>query len=137
MPMLAQPLAGGGGVAVAQSVSQAEVERVEAGGLGEPVDQRLGGDRRLRHAEAAEGAGDRAVGVDGAGAGVDRRHAVGAGGVHRDAVRHGRAEARVGAGVEDGVEVEGGQAAVGVAAEAGGDPGRVALGGGAHRLRAG
>ena len=83
--------------------------------------QGLRGDRRLRHAEAAEGAGDRAVGVDGAGAGEDVRDAVGAGGVDRHAVRHRRAPARVGAGVEDAVEVEGGEPAVGVAAEAGGD----------------
>ncbi len=40
----------------------------------QPVDQRLLRDRRLRHAEAAERAGDRPVGVNRAGAGADMRH---------------------------------------------------------------
>ena len=132
-----EDLAGGGGVAVAERVHQAEGEAVDAGGVGEAVEEGLLGDRRLRHAEAAEGAGDRTVGVDGARPGDDVRDAVGAGGVDGHAVRHRRAPARVGAGVEDAVEVEGGQPAVGVAAEAGGDRGRVALGGGRHRLAAG
>ena len=68
MPTPGEHLAGGGGVAVAERVPQAELEPVDAGGVGEPVDQRLLRDRRLRHAEAAEGAGDRPVGVDRPGA---------------------------------------------------------------------
>ena len=44
--------------------SQAELEPVDAGGVGEVGRSASLGDRRLRHAEAAEGAGDRVVGVD-------------------------------------------------------------------------
>ena len=53
-------------VAGAERVAPADLERVEAELLGEVVHQRLVGDRRLRHAEAAERAGRRPVRVDGA-----------------------------------------------------------------------
>ena len=63
-------------VAGAQRVEVAELEAVDAGFLGEIVDQRLVRDGRLRHAEAAEGAGRRVVGVDGARAVAHMRHAI-------------------------------------------------------------
>ena len=69
----AEDLAGGGGVAGAQGVAMAELEGVEAGLFGEHVHQRLGGQGGLRHAEAAEGAGGRVVGVQGPGCPRARR----------------------------------------------------------------
>ena len=40
MPTACERLAGGGGVAVAEGVQQAELQAVDAGGVGEAVDQR-------------------------------------------------------------------------------------------------
>ena len=137
MPTPWRRLAGGGGVAVAERVQRAELQAVDAGRVGEAVHQRLARHGGLRHPEAAEGAGDGAVGVDGAGAGEDVRHAVGAGGVDGDAVRHRGAPARIGAGVEDALEVQRGEAAGGVAAEPRLEPRGVALGAGEHGLRPG
>ena len=54
-----QPLAGDRFGAVPKAVLQAEVEPVDAELAGQLVVERLLHDRRLRHAEAAEGAGDR------------------------------------------------------------------------------
>ena len=59
-------LPGGRRVAGAQRVDMAELEAVEAGFLRQIVEQGLVRDGGLRHAEAAEGAGGRVVGVDGA-----------------------------------------------------------------------
>ena len=47
-----------------ERVAQPELERIDAQLAGQLVHQRLVGDRRLRHAEAAERAGRRAVRVD-------------------------------------------------------------------------
>ena len=63
---LFEALAGDRFVAVPKRVLQAEGEPIHAEFPGELVVERLLHDRRLRHAEAAEGAGDRPVGVDGA-----------------------------------------------------------------------
>ncbi len=90
-------------VAGAQRVDAAELEAVDAGLFGEIVDQAFVRDGRLRHAEAAEGAGGRVVGENGAGAIAHMRHAIGAGGVHRHAAGHRRAPGGVGASVEVGV----------------------------------
>ena len=108
----ASALAGGGGVAVAEGVRSAELQPVEAGGVGEAgrpgasVAMAACGTPKPRKAPATGSwvwmARARAS---------DVRHAVGAGGVHRHAVRDGRAPARVGAGVEDALEVERGQPA--------------------------
>ena len=69
-----QHLARGRGIAVVERIDAADGPAVEAEPLGQVVHQRLVGDGRLRHAEAAEGAGRRVVGVDGARA-VARRWA--------------------------------------------------------------
>ena len=101
-------------VAVASPRPSAFRRRISSGrcrAVREIVHQRLVGDRRLRHAEAAEGAGRRGVGVDRAGARQDVRHAVGSARVDRHAVGDGRPPGGVGAGVEVAVEVEGEQAA--------------------------
>ncbi len=65
-------LPGGRRVAGAQRIDVAELEPVDAGFLREIVEQRLVCDGGLRHAEAAEGAGRRVVGVDGARIGCAR-----------------------------------------------------------------
>ena len=127
-------LAGRRRVAHADRVDVAELERVDAAALGHHVHQHVVQQRRLRHPEAAEGAGRRLVGVD-AGRGREHvGHVIGAGRVHRDPVLHREAERDIGAGVEVAVESVGGELPVLGAAIAAGRPGRVALGGGRHRL---
>ena len=132
-----QKLARCGRVAVAESVEQPEIEPVDPGGLGKIVHQRLGQAGGLRHAEAAEGARDRPVRVHGAALGAEVRHAVGAGGVHGDAVGDRRTPRGIGAGVDGGGEVHGDEAAAPVAAGTGLHAGGMALGGRLHRLGAG
>ena len=61
-----EALAGDCFVAVPKRVLQTEGQPIHAEFPGKLVVERLLHDRRLRHAEAAEGAGDRSVGVDGA-----------------------------------------------------------------------
>ena len=100
-----------------QRVAQAELERIDAELAGEVVHQRLVGDRRLGHAEAAERARRRAVGVDRAAGAQDRADRVRTHRMDRDAVGDGRAPRGVGAGVEVGVDGGGGEASVGVGAE--------------------
>ena len=112
----------------------AELERVVPRARGELVDQELAEQRRLRHAEAAEGAGDAVVGEHGTRQRAHVRHAVRAAGVDRHPVGDGRAPRRVGAGVEVAGEVEGEQPAVAVARRAGAHLGRMALGARLHRL---
>ena len=76
--------------------------------VGELVDQRLVGDRRLRHAEAAEGAGRRRRWCRSPGSCAARAaRAYGPDGVHRHAVGDGRPPRGIGAGVEVAVEVDG------------------------------
>ena len=113
-----------------------KAQAVEAGFLGEVVHQAFVRDGRLRHAEAAEGAGGRVVGVNGARAVQHIGHAIGAGAVHGHAARHRRAPGGVGAGVEIAVHGIGEETALGIAGGARGDFGGVALGGGSHRLDA-
>ena len=98
-------------------VLQAEGQPVDAELAGQLVVERLLHDRRLRHAEAAEGAGDRPVGVDRAAVGAIVRRQIGAGGMDRHAVGHGRPPARIGAGVEIAGEDHAGDAALGVGAD--------------------
>jgi hypothetical protein len=129
-------LAGRRPVAVAERVAQAELEPVDAGGVGQLVVEGLDGRGRLRHAEAAKRTGHRVVGVDRPGARMDRRHAVGAGRVNRHPVGHGRTPARIGAGVEHRVEVERRQPAFAVASGADLDPCGMAFGRRRHRFLA-
>ena len=72
-------LAGRGGDRPPPARCRAELQRIEAELLGQIVDQRLLGDRRLGHAEAAEGAGGRVVGVDRARRARDSAARIGAG----------------------------------------------------------
>ena len=112
----------------------AELERVAAGARGELVDQQLAEQRRLRHAEAAERAGDAVVGEHGARQRAHVGDAVRAAGVDRHPVGDGRSPRRIGAGVEVAGEVEGDEAAVGVARRARLHRRRMALGARLHRL---
>ena len=93
-------------------------------------------DRRLGHAEAAEGARGRLVGVERPGGGVDVGDGVGAGGVDRHPVGHRRAPRGVGAGVEVAMELERRHAAVAGTGRARRHPRGVALGRRGHRFRA-
>ena len=104
--------------------------------LREVVHQRLVRDRRLRDAETAKRARRRAVGEQRAAARLDVRHPVGSDRMNRDAPGDRRPPGGVGAGVEVGGRGEGLQAALGIAAQPGRDPRRVALGGGGHALGA-
>ena len=129
-----EALAAVGCIARAERVAQSELEPVQAQLVGQHVHQRLMRDRTLRHAEAAEGTGGRAVGVDAAAGAAGGAHGIGAGGVDRHAARHGRAPGGVGAGIEVAVKKHGSEPAVGVGTGAGRDPGRMALGRGRHAL---
>ena len=131
-----EPLTGRGQVPGAQRVAQAEPEPVDAEAQRQIVDQRLVGDRGLGHAEAAKGAGRRAVGEDRAGADGDVRHAIGSGRVDRHPPGDRRSPGGVGAGVEIGARGEGPEAAFRIAAEARPDARRMALGRARHALGA-
>ena len=119
-------------IAGAQRIDTAELEAVDAGLLGEIIEQTFVRNGGLRHAEAAEGAGGRVVGENGAGAIADMRHAIGAGGVHGHPAGHRRAPGGVGASVEVGVGLIAEEAAGGVARRLRPDHGGVALGGRGH-----
>ena len=130
-----EPLPGRRAVAGAQGVAMAKLERIDAALRGELVDQQLAEQRRLRHAEAAEGAGDAVVRQHGAGQGAHVRHAVRAAGVDRHPVGDRRSPGRIGAGVEVAAEIEGAERAVGAAGRGRGHLRRMPLGAGLHRLR--
>ena len=132
-----QHLAGDGGIAGLERVAPAELQPVHAEPVGQLVHRRLAGDRALRHAEAAEGAGRRAVGEIGRAARPGMRHDIGAGRMHRHAVGDGRAPARIGAGIQLRMRPEAGERAGRIAADPRLDQRRVALGGGRHALRPG
>ena len=121
-------------VAVAERILQPECETVHAELFGKLVIERLLADRCLRHAEAAEGAGDRPVGVDGAALGPVVRREIGPGRMHRHAVRHRRAEARIRPGVEVAVEGHADDLAVRIHADRRLHRGRMPLGGRDHRF---
>ena len=121
--------------AVAQRVLLAERQPVHAELAGQFVVERLLHDRRLRHAEAAERAGDRPVGVDRPAGGAVVRRQIGTGRMHRHAVGHRRAPARIGAGVEIAGEDHAGHAALGIGADRRLHRCRVTLGGRHHRFR--
>src|SRR5690606_31977778 len=91
-----QALATDGSAPIRQCISDPEVESVETEPVGQPVIERLLHNRRLWDAEAAEGTGDRAVGVDGAGERAVVGGDIGAGSVDRNAVGHGRSPAGIG-----------------------------------------
>src|SRR4051812_26549450 len=59
-------LAGNRFGSVTKAVLQPEIEPIQADLFGQLVIEGLLHDRRLRHAEATKGTGDRAMGVDGA-----------------------------------------------------------------------
>jgi hypothetical protein len=115
-----------------ERVAVAELQRIDAELLRQHVHQRLVHDRRLWHAEAAEGAGGRIIGVDRACRAERRLHLIRAHGVHGHAVGDGRPPRGVGAGVEIAVEAHAGETAVGVRAKGRGHAGGMALGGGGH-----
>ncbi len=81
-------LTGRRAVAGADRVAVAQLERIDAEAPGELVEQGLGRDHRLRHAEAAEGARRRLIGIDGAAFRAQSGHDIGTAGVDGDAVRH-------------------------------------------------
>ena len=124
------------GVAMVERVDAPDGPAVEPQPLGQVVHQRLVRDGGLRNAEAAEGAGGRVVGVDGARAHACVGHLVGSHAVHGHAVRHRRSPRGVGAGVEIGLHLEGREPALRVGGRLGPDARRMPLGGGGHRLRA-
>ena len=103
-------------VAVVPPTPSALRRRISHGSMPEPrgehVHQRLAGDRRLRHAEAAERAGRRRGGVDRRRRAQHVRHRIRSRRMHRHAVGDRRSPARVGAGVEVAVEAERDQSAV-------------------------
>ena len=118
--------------AVTKRVLQPERQPVHAELRGQLIVQAFLHDRRLRHAEAAEGTGDRTVGMDGvAGGAIGGRH-IGAGRMDRHAVGHRRPPACIGSGVELAFEHHADDLAVGVRADACPHGGWVALGGGHH-----
>ena len=123
-------------IAVVQRIEAPDGPAVEPQPLGQIVHQRLVGDGGLRHAEAAEGAGRRVVGVDGARGNPRVGHLVGPHAVHRHAVGHRRPPRRVGAGIEVGPHLEGGEPALCVGRRLGPDARRMPLGGGGHGFRA-
>ena len=93
-------LAGRRRVAGAQRVAMAELQPVDAELVGQLVHHRLVGDGGLRHAEAAEGAGRRAVGEEGLAPGAHVGHGIRAHGMDRHAIGDGRPPGGIGAGVE-------------------------------------
>jgi hypothetical protein len=125
-------LAGRSRIAGTQRVAMAELQPVDAEPVGELVHQRLVGDGGLRHAEAAEGAGRRLVGVDRRAPGAHVGNGVGAHCMDRHAVGDGRSPRGIGAGVEVAGHVAGEQLAIRVGAEARGHPSRMALGARGH-----
>ena len=89
-----QHLAGRCRIAGANGILPAEFQPVLPHLVGQHVHQRFMRDRRLGHAEAAEGAGRRIVGVNGARCRRHMRHEVRACRVHRHAVGDRRPPAR-------------------------------------------
>ncbi|MDB5376378.1 MAG: hypothetical protein JWR00_824 [Rubritepida sp.] len=132
-----QELARGRGVAHDERVADAELQPIQAAGIGEPVPQHLLRDRRLRYAEAAEGAGGRLMRVHRPRPGPHVRHAIRPGGMHRHAAGDGRAPARIGARVVEALEIQRDEAALRIAAGASDDIGGVSLGAGRHAFRTG
>ena len=94
-----------------------ELQPVDAELVGQLVHHRLVRDGRLRHAEAAEGAGRRAVGEEGLAPGPHIGHGIGPHRMHRHAIGDGRPPGGIGAGIEVAVTSQATQLAVGVAAE--------------------
>ncbi len=131
-----QDLSRRSGVPMVERVDAPDGPAVEPQPLGQVVHQRLVRHGGLRNAEAAEGAGGRVVGVDGAGAHACVGHLVGSHAVHGHPVRHRRSPRCVGAGVEIGLHLEGRQPALRVGGRLGPDARRMPLGGGSHQLRA-
>ena len=101
-----------------QDVALADVVAVEAGPLGQHVQDALDGERGLVGAEAAHRAGGRVVGVDGHRLDVDVGHPVGAAGVAGGALQHLGAHRGVRAGVADDARAHRGETPLGVAARA-------------------
>ena len=130
-----QALAGRRHGARDKSVAPAKLQRVDPDVMRQGVHQRLVGDRRLRHAEAAEGAARRLVRVPGGGGAAHRRHRVRTHGVDRHPAGHRRAPGSVGAGVEIAVHRRRRQPPLGVAGETGANSRRVPLGRRRHALR--
>ena len=95
-----QPLARDRFGTVTKRIDQAKLQPIDAKLAGEFVVKRFLHDRRLRHAEAAKGAGNRPIGVDGTAGGAIVRRPIWARCVNRHAVCHRRTETRIGASVE-------------------------------------
>ena len=122
-------LAGSGDVAGAEQVLLAQLDRIELQLAGDAIHVHLGGELRLRRAEAAEGAVGRCVRHHDAAAHADRLGAVGTRCVDGGAREHDGAERDVGAAVEAQVDVDGEDGAVFRHGGAVADDRRVALGG--------
>ena len=87
-----QHLAGGGDVAGAEQVLLAQLDGIEPSCAGDAIHVHLGGELRLRRAEAAERAVGRRVGHHDPAANAHGFGAVGPGGVDRRARQHDRAQ---------------------------------------------
>ncbi len=131
-----EDLAGHSRLARAKRVEDAELERVDIQTKRELVVELLLRDRALRHAEAAKGAGGHEMRVDGPSQSPVVRHAIGARGMHRHAVRNRRSPRGVGAGVEIGREIHGHETSVAHRADLCDHARRVALGRGHDRFAA-
>ena len=104
--VLAEPLTGRRRVARPQRVDLAHAHRIEAELLGDAVHVHFGRELRLRRAEAAERAVGRRVGHRRAAADADVVAAIRTARVNHAARQHDGAQRRVGAAVEDRVDVD-------------------------------
>ena len=129
-------LAGGGGIARAQRVDLAHAHRIEPQRLGDAVHVDFGRKLRLRRTEAAKRAVGRRVGHAGAAANAHVIAAVRTARVDHAARQHHGAQGRVGAAVEDRVDLDRRQPAVAGDAGLVADGRRVPLGRGDHVLDA-
>ena len=123
------------GVDVGQGVANAEFERIDADLFGQHVEHLFLGDHRLRHAEAAEGAGGHAIGEHRPAQRAVMRHDIGTRGMDRHAVGDRRSPGGIGAGVEVALEVHGDEIAVASGRHARAHAGGMALGGRLDRFR--